>query len=233
MQLARLRLPAHQPTPSRPFFQDLRDGWSEFHSRTWVWITVAYASSANMFLAALLVLGPVVAKDYLGGVAAWAIFTTALGAGFLVGGLIVLHVKSRYPVRTAVAAAAVCVLPTLSLALRLPVAVLAAAAVVAGIGLTIFNALWATAIQQHVPRDKLSRVSAYDSFGSFACQPIGQAVAGPIAAGIGLSPTLWLAGGLQLLLTLATLSVPDVRRVGGTGPTELAPEPGLAQAGEA
>ena len=49
---------------------------------------------------------------------------------------------------------------------------------------------------RHVPDESLSRVSAYDWFGSLAFQPLGLVIWGPIAAVIGLSPALWLAAAL-------------------------------------
>src|SRR5581483_11722419 len=49
-----------------------------------------------------------------------------------------------------------------------------------------------TTLQHLVPRAVLSRVTAYDWFGSMACQPIGLAIAGPLAVAIGTGTTLWL-----------------------------------------
>ena len=46
----------------------------------------------------------------------------------------------------------------------------------------VFNTLWETTLQQHIPPASLSRVSAYDWFGSLLCQPLGLALAGPVAA---------------------------------------------------
>jgi len=96
-------------------------------------------------------------------------------------------------------------------------------ALLCGIGVTVFNTLLETALQHHIPGKALSRVSAYDWFGSLACQPIGQATAGPLAAGLGTYPTLWVAGAAQLLLALATLAVPAIRRLPASSPGTPAP----------
>ena len=69
----------------------------------------------------------------------------------------------------------------------------AAGALLAGGGNMIFNSLWETSLQQHIPPAALSRVSAYDWFGSLAFQPLGLVLAGPAAAAIGTSATLWIA----------------------------------------
>ena len=55
------------------------------------------------------------------------------------------------------------------------------------------NSVWETALMRHVPHESLSRVSAYDWFGSLAFQPLGLAIWGPIAAVVGLSPAVWMA----------------------------------------
>jgi MFS family permease len=70
IMLTRLRPPAHKPPPAQSFIRDLREGWSEFSSRTWVWTIVTAASLTNMLFAAFLVLGPAISKHSLGGPAA-------------------------------------------------------------------------------------------------------------------------------------------------------------------
>jgi hypothetical protein len=78
------------------------------------------------------------------------------------------------------------------------------------------NTIWESALQRHVPRESLSRVSAYDWFGSLAFRPLGLALWGPIGAAAGLSTALWLAFGLQIASSLAMLAVPDIRRLGAS-----------------
>ena len=41
-------------------------------------------------------------------------------------------------------------------------------------------------MQQHVPPHRLSRVYAYDGLGSLVAIPIGQVLAGPLAAVVGV-----------------------------------------------
>ena len=50
------------------------------------------------------------------------------------------------------------------------------------------NSVWESTLMRHVPHESLSRVSAYDWFGSLAFQPLGLAIWGPIAAIIGIAP---------------------------------------------
>ena len=99
--------------------------------------------------------------------------------------------------------------------------VVALGAVVAELGLMLSVTLWESTLQRHVAPEVLSRVSAYDWFGSMALTPVGLALWGPIAAALGYGNALWLAFGLNLLGVAAILGVPEVRRlppapVGGT-----------------
>src|SRR4051812_16327190 len=69
--------------------------------------------------------------------------------------------------------------------------------------------LWETTLQ-HIPPTALSRVSAYDWFGSLAIQPIGVALVGPIATAIGITTTLYLAAGLEVLALTALVLMHDI-----------------------
>jgi predicted MFS family arabinose efflux permease len=211
--LAGLRLPTHKPPPAQSFVRDLREGWSEFSARTWVWAIVTATSLTNMLFAAFMVLGPAISERSLGGPAAWATIQVLFGAGSLIGGITALRIHPRHPLRTGVLTVALWPLPALGLAARLPTTAVAGLALLCGIGITVFNTLFETALQHNIPAKALSRVSAYEWFGSVACQPIGQATAGPIAAGIGTYPTLWFTGTAQLLIILAAFAVPAIRRL--------------------
>lgn len=86
-------------------------------------------------------------------------------------------------------------------------------ALVTGFGNMLFNTLWETTLQQHIPPASLSRVSAYDWFGSLLCEPIGVALAGVVAAGIGMSRTLWIAAAVDLVAVLVIVAAPSVRHL--------------------
>jgi MFS family permease len=81
----------------------------------------------------------------------------------------------------------------------------------AGLAATVFNVLWLTALQREVPASEISRVSSWDHLGSYALQPVGLAVVGPIALALGVSTTLYAAAALASLLTLSILAVQAVR----------------------
>lgn len=211
--LAQLQLPAHVTLPPQSFLADLREGWHEFASRTWVWVIVVAASVGNMMTSVFVVLGALVAKTSLGGAGAWAAILACLGAGSMIGGIVALRIRVRRALFFGSSVLAFLPIPIALLALRAPVVVIGAGALLAGIGNMVFNSLWETSLQQHVPPAALSRVSAYDWFGSLAFQPIGLVVAGPAAAAIGISTTLWIAAAGSLMIAALSVATPSVRRL--------------------
>jgi predicted MFS family arabinose efflux permease len=173
--------------------RDLIEGWNEFRSREWLWVIVVCASVGNLVATASFgVLGPLVAKLYLGGATAYGAILASQGAGFIAGGVLSLRWRPQRPLLVSV----LFLLPTAAeiacyAAVR-ETAVIAAVGFVAGLGLEVFGVNWITALQQHVPRQVLSRVSSYDALGSFVFIPLGLVIAGPLAAQLGVTETLWL-----------------------------------------
>jgi MFS family permease len=158
-----------------------------------------------------VVLGPVVADRELGGPAAWGLIVAAGAAGFVVGGLVCLRLRPERYLLVGTTALLGLALPLLALASHQPTIVVAAASFASGFGVELFGVFWETALQQHVPLDRLSRVSAYDALGSFVFIPIGQTLAGPLAAAFGVEGTQLLCAAVVVTTTLACLATADVR----------------------
>jgi len=211
--LAQLQLPPHVKLAAQSFLGDLREGWREFASRTWVWVIVLAASLGNMMSSIFVVLGAVISKESLGGPGAWAAILAALGVGSLIGGVVSLRVHVRHPLFFGSSLLAFMALPAALLALRAPVVVIAAGTLLGGAGNMIFNSLWETALQQHIPPAALSRVSAYDWFGSLAFQPLGLVIAGPAAVAVGASTTLWISAAGLLAMAFLAVATPSVRHL--------------------
>jgi MFS family permease len=209
--LARLHLPAHINLPPQSFLHDLLDGWREFVARTWVWLIVVGASLGNMMSAVWLVLAVTYVKQGHGGAGAWTAILVVGGVGALIGGATALRIKPKRPLLVACLVIVPNASPMILLALHLPWETFVAASFLTGFGNMLFNTLWETALQQHVPAASLSRVSAYDWFGSLLCQPIGLALAGVAAGVIGMSETLWIAAGVSAASTAVLLATPSVR----------------------
>jgi len=224
--LVPLRLPRRdEVVESKSFFRELRQGWNEFRRQTWIWTTIVFFGIGNFAFASYWVLGPIIAKRDLGGAPAWAALTAAFSVGALVGGLLAMRIRPRKPLAASCMAAWVFLLQPLGMGLGLPLWILIVFSVAAGCGLAIHITLWFTVFQQNVPEESLSRVSSYDSFGSFVLLPLGAALAGPVAAVIGVQQTL-LAAAFVIAVTQAIVfaqpSVHAIRRRDEPEPTGLA-----------
>jgi MFS family permease len=221
--LVNLRLPA-RPAGERTtsFLAELRDGWTAFHARTWVWAAVAIIAAGNMVWGAWSTLGPVVARERLGGAAAWGTVLAVFGIGALLGGVAAVRSDPRRPLVVVAVVGAGFAVPLSLLAGGAPLAVLAAGALLAGLAMMVCNTVWESTLQRHIPPDQLSRVSAYDWFGSMAFSPLGMILWGPVAAATGTSAALWIAAAVQGATCLALLAVPEVRRLPRLPATALA-----------
>jgi MFS family permease len=225
-----LRLPARDDVvEAKSFFSELRQGWNEFRRQTWIWTTIVFFGIGNFAFASYWVLGPIVAKRDLGGAPAWAALTAAFSVGALVGGLIALRIRPKKPLAASCMAAWVFLLQPLGMGLGLPLSVLIVFSLLCGCGLAIHIALWFTVFQQNVPEESLSRVSSYDSFGSFVLLPLGAALAGPVAAVVGVQETL-IGAAIVIAITQAIVyAQPSVHAIRAREepppePPELAPE---------
>src|ERR1700728_2594681 len=160
-----------------------------------------------------LVLAAVWVKGGHGGAGAWTAILVVSAVGGLAAGATALRLRPRRPLLLACIAVIPNAAPMIVLALKLPWEALAVTALVTGFGNMLFNTLWETTLQQHIPPASLSRVSAYDWFGSLLGDPIGLALAGVVAAWIGMSRTLWIAAAVVLVAVAAMLAAPSVRRL--------------------
>jgi len=223
--LAKLRLPPRTQAQAQSFLEDLKQGWGAFTEHTWVWSFVLTVSLANIFWGAWSALGPVVAKQDLGGAAAWGTVLAAFGAGGVLGGATAIRTNPRRPMLVVVVTGPIFAFPLALLAAHAQTPALAVAAFFCGFVVTLGNAIWESTLQRHIAPDEMSRVSAYDWFGSLAFYPIGLALWGPISGQIGIYPSLWLAFGLMNVVMLAMFTVKDVYTLTNAPPTRDAPEP--------
>ena len=205
----------------KPFLHELRLGWREFASRTWLWATVTLFGVSNFVFAAWVVLGPAIAIERLGGAGAWAIVMAASGVGAVIGGLVALRLRPRRPLLVSVITAGATVFELMALALHAGTGVLSAVALVAGAAIAVHLTLWLTVFQQHIPPSAQSRVSSYDELGSFVLIPLGLALAGPAADLLGMSVTLWGAAAISAVCIATMAAIPSVRAITSRG----APEP--------
>lgn len=202
---------------------DLRDGWREFVERSWaVAMVISFGLFQLTYFPALLVLGPLVAKQQLGGATAWGTILAVESLGAVVGGVFALRLRVKRPL----VASQLLVLPAglLLAALAIPLSLIGLALVsfLNGIGFALGNTLWTTALQRNVPQHALSRISSFDWLGSVALNPVGYALIGPIAVAFGPSQTLAVAAVLNIVVCFSVILVPSVRSIGMQTPVAVA-----------
>ncbi len=205
----------HQPSMLR----ELREGWTEFRSHTWLWATVIqYCLTMMAWNAGFLVLGPVVARQHLGGPAAWGAITACEGVGLILGGIVSLRYTPRRPMMLVVGTGGALGLSPLVLGLSLPLAVVCAVALSLGALGEVMMVQWTIAMTTRIPSDKIARVSSYDTLGSVCAMPLGALVAGPLSAAIGVPSTEFSAAALMVVVAALTLIPRDIRTIQSAAP---------------
>jgi MFS family permease len=196
------------------FWHDLADGWREV--RCIRWLTAGFLGFAlgNVGIGMYFVLGPLVARDHLGGASAWGVILTAGAIGGVVGGLIAYRVRPQRPIATAFGIWSLGVAPALALVPPLPVVAIMGANAVFTASIIVGNTLWETSLQREVRPERLARVGSIDWMLSLCLMPAGQALAGPISNAVGVRGTLVLAGALMCVPNLLVIAlVREVRQV--------------------
>lgn len=211
--LARLRVNHTERLQASSVWYDLREGWTEFVLRRWLWvIVVAFGALNAIQVGIMLTLGPAIADATIGR-SGWGYVLAAQAAGFVLGTLVMLRFQPRHPMRAGMLGVCANVPVLLVLGLQPQLVPLVLLAILGGIGMDVFGIAWETSLQQHVPQEKLSRVFSYDALGSFVAIPVGQLLAGPLAGAFGISTVVTAGAVLYGLIAIATLADPSVRRL--------------------
>ncbi|MBS2961770.1 MFS transporter [Actinocrinis puniceicyclus] len=201
---------AREQTPG--IFTELREGWDEFRSHTWLWgIVVQYSIVLMCWYGSFSVLGPAVAARHLGGPAAWGAIMAFESIGLIVGGLVALRFTPRRPMLFVALIGATIALPSLALAMLWPVWLICLTSLGVGVAIEAMMVQWNVVMARYIPAEKLARVSAYDVLGSVMSMPIGALLAGPIATAIGVSRTQYAAAVLIVATSALTLLSRDIR----------------------
>jgi len=208
-----ISVPARARTTVAPnFVQELREGWQAWTEHTWVWLlNVWIALYFLITYAPFFVLGPYIAKNALGGAAQWGTVVTGEGIGALLGAIVGLRVRPARPWVLVGAIFALTSMQSLLLAAHASFVLIAVAAVIAGFSFSLGSVIFETGIQRAIAPEKLSRVSAYSWMAAMVFLPLGYALAGPIAAAVGMSTYLVFGAVWILVTTVAVFAVPAVR----------------------
>jgi predicted MFS family arabinose efflux permease len=203
---------AGRATPS--MLTELREGWSEFRSHTWLWVIVAQFCVVLMaWYGAFSVLGPVVAREHLGGAAAWGAITAADAFGLIAGGVVSLRFTPRRPMLFVVLTGAAIAISPLSLAMVLPLPAVCVASFALGVFVEMMMVQWTVTMTRNIPPDKLARVSSYDVLGSVMAMPAGALVAGPLGTAIGTSRAQYAAAAVIVVASALALIPRDIRTI--------------------
>ncbi len=220
-------VPQGTPKPGTPkrrgprgVLADVGEGLHYVTRSSWLWVTIAIASVANMgWSGALVVAMPKLIHDvYHADVNLYGLIATAEGAGAIVATVLIGQVKHlRHRGILAYGGLVVAAVALATYGLPLPLAILPrvalGASVVIGAAMSIFEVVWVTSLQELVPSDKLGRVSSVDWLGSISLAPIGYALAGVLADAAGPAWVFVGAGALNALLCVLALMVPGIRRL--------------------
>ncbi|WP_353115246.1 MFS transporter [Microbacterium sp.] len=214
--LALVKLPPPSGTGEFSLFADLRIGWKEFWSRSWLWtIVLAFMIMNAIHAGAWGVVGPYIAKnDDRLGITGWGGVVAAEGAGVLLMTLILMRYPLRRPLRLGMIGMSAFAIPLTILGVHPAVVLLGIAAFIAGAGAEVFSTGWNLAMMENIPGDKLSRVSSYDMLGSFVVMPVGTLVYGWLITHADPVTVLVTSGVLYAVVALAALTVPSVWRMG-------------------
>ena len=193
---------------STTVLNDLRGGWKITWSIKWIVVIITgFAFLVCFWAMGVDVLGPLLFSHRANGARSWAIILTCESVGLVIGSLVGMRVKPKFPMRFVTILTYTIAIYLLLLAVDAPVWLIAFGAFGWGVVGDLWATIWSTALAKSVDRDALSRVSSYDAIGSLIFRPVGLAIAAPIAALMGIHGALYIAtGGAFLAITAMLLS---------------------------
>jgi DHA3 family tetracycline resistance protein-like MFS transporter len=216
--LAVMFIRARPILPSKPatsVFADIREGFAFVFATQWLWVTIFGWSLINAgFISAFVVGLPLLVTKTLGlGAVAFGFITAAMGVGEAVGAALIGQVRIR---RTGLAIYLFGVMSGVGLLVYGLVPTLPGALIAGwmlGFSFVCFGVLWESALQRHVPRQMLGRVTSVDWFGGSLLGPIAPIAGALISQAYGPPALFILAGTVATVLTLLGLALPSIRRL--------------------
>jgi MFS family permease len=199
--------------PRQSVLKEIREGFAFVFSVQWLWVTIfGWSVIAAAFVGAITVGLPLLVTNVLGGGAqTYGLISAAIGVGEAVGATAIAQVHIRrsglamylFGTLGGVALLVYGLVPTVPGSL--------VAGVINGVSFACFGVLWVTALQVHVPRRLLGRVTSVDWFGGTLLAPLAPVGAALLAVSQGPASVFIVAGVLMVVLTLAGLLLPSIR----------------------
>jgi DHA3 family tetracycline resistance protein-like MFS transporter len=195
---------------------DLREGWDAVITVPWIWVTILVFGVLNIMEGSprSVAMPFLIKNDLHADVAVMGYFGSAFSIGYVLCALWLGQFK-RLRHRGLLGYLPVTINGFLLLlfGMKAPIPVLIGAMFVYGFCFNVFSLVWTNTLQEMVPNEKLGRVYAFDSLGSWVLLPIGFALAGWGTDLFG-APTVFLIGGCgTILMTLIGLLHPAVRNL--------------------
>ncbi len=205
----------HSPSVLSGFGTEFMEGVRVLSKLPWLWITIVAFSLLNIcYTGIVAVLVPWLFKVHHGldtSVYGIAMAGTAVGA---ILAAVLFGSKKDWKRRGLVAYGGALLggvaLLLLSVVTWVPGLVMAM--VLEGFGMMMFMIIWEISLQELVPAESFGRVASLDMLGSFALLPVGYLIVGRLADTIGGIPTIAIFAGAGILILLAALCSPHIRR---------------------
>ncbi|MFE5199032.1 MFS transporter [Streptomyces sp. NPDC056601] len=201
-----------KPVERSHFLNDIRDGWHDFTSRTWLWTYVVSGTIAvPLWLAGYQLLGPVVVSERNAGLQMWGWAVSAFSAGLVAGSLCALRWKPQRLMLSCVAIQLLYPIPLAALAVQASFVWIIPAMLISGISLELSIVFCETAKQRHVPERLIGRVTSLTLVGETALVPLAYLLAGYVADRIGSASVLWMCFAGIFASTSVLFLVPSIR----------------------
>jgi MFS family permease len=194
-------------------FREIREGFAFVFSVQWLWVTIFGWSLINGALIGAFSVGLplLVTQVLLEGPATYGLLTAAMGAGEAVGAAAIAQIRVGRSGLVMYLLSAVAGVALLGYGLLPSVPGALAASVVLGACFVGFGVLWESALQKHVPRALLGRVTSVDWFGGSLLAPVAPVVGAFVAQTYGVPALFIAAGAITIAMTLAGLLLPSIR----------------------
>lgn len=208
---ARLRLAPTPPASPRGsgMLIEICEGWRTFRSTRWLWATTASFAVINLVgTGTWQILGPELATAPV-----WGMALSVRAIGALLMGVLLYRIAPQRFLCAGQILAALGAFGLLGLGGGLSAPWFLLCAFVSGLGFAAPSIAWDTCVHQHVPRQELSRISAYNDLLSYTCVPVGQLLVGPTAAWLGPTTVALYAGIGFVAAALTPLGSRSVREL--------------------
>jgi MFS family permease len=207
--------PIVAPKTATSIFAEIREGLVFVFATQWLWVTIFGWSLINAgFIGAFVVGLPLLVTETLrAGAVAFGFIAAAMGVGEAVGAAVIgqLHIRRAGLAMYLFAVVGGVGLLVYGLVPTLPGALIAGLLV--GFSFVCFGVLWESALQRHVPRQMLGRVTSVDWFGGTLLGPIAPIAAALISEAYGPPALFIVAGSIATVFTLLGLALPSIRRL--------------------